>query len=200
MVVGALLGCVRRLSLPSLLACPAPLPCPQSSSPCHPSRRSPSSECANARPTMYAGVISLLPIRSHRYARTHSNAPHCGGSLFPRFPSLRGSPSLRSRSPRHARHPLCALRYAARARHACRRAGDYVVGGVVGALLICSPAARIRTNHRAKRSTPFGIMGRAQIVSGRIIASAGCRGRSPFFEKTGGEETFISLRRERQKK
>lgn len=173
MVVGALLRLRASASLLAAFSPAAAISIPR--------RRSPSHVCANAR--------RFFPLFSLR--RLHLSSL----SLSPGF-ALTTFTLAPPRSP----SPLCALRYAPRARLASRRAGDCVVGRVVGALLICSPTARIRTNHCAKRSTPFGIMGRAQIVSGEIIASAGCRGRSPFFEKTGEEETFLSLRRERQKK
>lgn len=173
MVVGALLRLRASATLLAAFSPAAAISIPR--------RRSPSHVCANAR-----RFFPLFPLR---------RLPLSSLSLSPGF-ALAAFALAPPRSP----SPLCALRYAPRARHASRRAGYYVVGRVVGALLICSHSARIRTSHRAKRSTPFGIMGRAQIVSGKIIASDRCRGRSPFFEKTGGEETFLSLRREIQKK
>lgn len=54
-------------------------------------------ECANARRNVCALPKSPLPIRSRRWSRAHFNA-----SPLRRLQSLRGSRSLRSRSPRHA--------------------------------------------------------------------------------------------------
>ena len=65
-----------------------------------PTRRPCSSVCANAQP-LHARLRFLLPIRAQA-ARSQHPRSHCGAC--PRTPTLRGSCSLRSHSPRHASH------------------------------------------------------------------------------------------------
>lgn len=98
------LPCRWRLSLPSLLASPSPLPAPQSPSlslaPAivgQPSALTLIPRCALAKKTP-------LPIRSRRCSRAPATLPHCGARPSP-FPPLGARTPLRSCSPRHAGNP-----------------------------------------------------------------------------------------------
>ena len=95
--------CGRRLSLPSLLAVMAPLPCRQSPSPLQPYRCPSSAECGNPRRNVCGRRFSTLPFRSRR-CRPHTFlASHCGARLP--SPAQRGSRFLRSRLPLLAINP-----------------------------------------------------------------------------------------------
>lgn len=100
------LRCGRRLSLPSLLGCLLPFRQPIAN-PLQCYRRPSSAVRANARHSGRAGEtaasysVAALPARP-------CYAPRCG-ARHP-FPSLRGSSSLRSHSPRHAYQLTRAVR------------------------------------------------------------------------------------------
>lgn len=78
------LGCGRRLSLPSLLAVPAPLPARQTATPFPCFRRPPSSVCANALPML----------RASDSGASYSVAPLVARNL-PRFSLRRASHAFR---------------------------------------------------------------------------------------------------------
>lgn len=95
------LGCY----LGALLACGRRLPC----LPASPQRRqTPAAPDARRRTNALTlcpfGSLPkpALPFRSRCWSLAAPRFPHAGASLVPRFPSLRGSCSLRSHSPRHA--------------------------------------------------------------------------------------------------
>lgn len=93
-----------RLSLPSLLASPTPLPAPQSPSLSLRSRPWRPAECANAHPTRARSRKTPLPIRSRRCSRALCHAFPLRRASFAFPPSGARSP-LRSCSPRHADNP-----------------------------------------------------------------------------------------------
>ena len=101
-VVGALLECGRRLSLPSPRWEPSPLPAPSRSTLKQRTRRPLSDECANAPPLWLSRDFAASYSGAALLVRRSPCFSYAAGS--PRFPSRRSSRFRWSRSLRHATH------------------------------------------------------------------------------------------------
>lgn len=137
--------CGQRLSLPSLLAVMAPLPCRQSPSPLQPYRCPSSAECGNPQRNVCGRRLSTLPFRSRR-CRPHTSTLLIAARACPlqpsgvRAPCGRARPStlstLARRAPNFRRSDVASSR-AQSARGTMRNARGIVWGGAV--YLRCGP-------------------------------------------------------------